>query len=796
MQTMDKTSPQPDGADQFDVYDHPALQQQFSNPYSDSTRSDISMTGAAGDEKFMSALLQVDNIKCAGCCGKIEKMVNAIDGVESAELNYTTHQLQLSWDTSRTQISGIIRRIDASGYPAHPVQTGLTNSNLESSRKQLIRQIGVAGAFGMQVMVLSVSLYAGNWWGIEPVYEQFFRYLSLILIIPILLYSAQPFYVNAVNDLHHRRVGMDVPIALGLSIAFAASVAGIVNGVGDTYFDSIAMFVLLVLGARLVELGNRIKATALLGQYDSVLPPSAILISDSQSHQRVPTMTLKSGDLVFVDTGDTVPADGIVAEGASSLDESLLTGESVPVTRSNGDRVVAGSVNVENPLVITVTQAGSGTILSGIAQLVRKAQFEKPRVSQLVEKITSWFVLIVLSVASLVAVTGYLGGTEQWLSATIAVLIVSCPCALALATPAAISMSMGNALKHGLLISNSRAVEILNQANHFFVDKTGTLTTGQFELQHINLTGSFEREHAINIAVSLENYSSHPIAKAFQKLDVTKTYAAQDLSTQAGGGISGIIDGNRYYLGNAKYIQEHAGFTVLATDSSNGTQAILADATSIQCIFSLRDQIRPGAAQWIETIKDKGSSVTLLSGDQVAVVASVADELAIADYVSGCSPEEKMARIVSARNQDEITVMVGDGINDAPVIGAAHVSIAIGEKVNLSTANADIVIMNPQTMPALEHLLSLSRQLTRVIRQNLIWALGYNAIAIPFAAVGLVPPWLAAIGMSLSSLVVILNATRLGQWKSPAFGAIAHSKPQQQTFQPTSLDAPIMESKS
>ncbi|MEE9336056.1 MAG: cation-translocating P-type ATPase [Granulosicoccaceae bacterium] len=790
---MNKISSQPPGTDQFDVYDHPVLQQQFSKPYSSHSGSESSIAGVAGEDNFMSALLQVDNIKCAGCCGKVEKMVNAIDGVQNAELNYTTHQLQLSWDTSCTQISSIMRQIGTAGYPAHPVQTGLTSSILEQSKKQLIRQFGVAGAFGMQIMVLSVSLYAGNWWGIEPVYELFFRYLSLVLVIPVLLYSAQPFYVNAVNDLRHGRIGMDVPIALGLSIAFCASIVAVFNGVGETYFDSIAMFVLLVLGARLVELGNRIKATAVLGQYDSVLPPSAIQISETQNHQRVPTMILKPGDNVFVDTGDTVPADGTVSEGASSLDESLLTGESVPVTRCNGDRVVAGSVNVENPLVVTVTQAGSGTLLSGIAQLVRKAQFEKPRVSQLVEKITSWFVLIVLSVASLVAISGYLNGAEQWLSATIAVLIVSCPCALALATPAATSMSMGNALKHGLLISNSRAVETLNQADHFFVDKTGTLTTGEFELQHINLTDSYERERAINIAVSLENYSSHPIAKALQKLEVTRTHDAQDLSTQAGGGISGIIDGNRYYLGNAKYIQEQAGFTLSATDRSNGTLAILADTTNIRCIFSLRDQIRPGAAHWIKTLKNKGASVTMLSGDQDSVVASVASELAITDYASACSPAEKMARVVSARNQGEITVMVGDGINDAPVIGAAHVSIAIGEKVNLSTANADIVIMNPQTIPALAHLLSLSSQLTRVIRQNLFWALGYNAIAIPFAAAGLVPPWLAAIGMSLSSLVVVLNATRLGQWKSPAFEAIARSKAHHQIFKPANLDSPVTE---
>ncbi len=735
------------------VYDDPLVQKQF--------LLEASVAGG-GDA---TVLLQLDNIRCAGCCNKIEKGLRQITGVLAADLNFTTHQLRLTWDHERIKLSELLSQIEAMGFPAHPLKTEIRAQTQSLQRKQLISQLGVAGAFGMQIMVLSVCLYAGEWWGIEPAYERYFRYVSALLILPVVLYSARPFLSGAVSDLRHGRVGMDVPVSLGLSIAFLASCWALWNGAGATYFDSISMFVFLVLGARLVELNARIRATTALGQYDTVLPDSAVCIQEDGTEVRVPVLVLKPQDTVRVDTGEVVPADGFVLSGKSSLDESLLTGESMPVVRGQGDVVIAGSVNIENPLIMQISHTGSDMVISGIARLVGKAQFEKPRVSPLVEALSGWFVGVVLTIASLVALVGYIAGYDQWLSSTIAVLIVSCPCALALATPAAISMAMGSALSRGLLVKNSAALETLPSVDHVFIDKTGTLTTGEFELDHIATPGVLDPDEALNIAVALEAQSSHPIARSFQSQKVTHSYTVSDFSHEAGGGLSGVINGQTYFIGNAAFTSKHTIQHQLPNDwHADGTVAILADGQGIQAIFALKDHIRPGARDLIKQFYNMGCKVTLLSGDRLAAVKSVARQLSVADFIAECTPAKKLETITKAREHGQLTVMIGDGLNDAPVLGAADVSIAIGDRMNLTTSSADIVSMNPQ-LHSISWLWTLTARLSRTIRQNLTWALAYNAIAIPFAAVGLVPPWLAAIGMSLSSLVVVLNAARLSSVK-------------------------------
>lgn len=741
--------------DEFSVYDHPLLQRDYIVSENDGNST------ATPSERHR-AIIQIENVRCAGCCAKIEQTVSAIAGVQGAEINYTTHQMQLDWNSSEIAFSAILRRLNEIGYPAHPVNSVTSSSSFRKQRNALIRQVGVAGALGMQIMVLSVCLYAGDWWGMEPTMMAVFKHLSLILVLPILAYSAWPFLSGAIRDLRQLRVGMDVPIAVGISIAFIASVYAVFFSGEDIYFDSIAMFVFLILGARLIELNYRLRALSTLDQYDAVLPASTLRLTDSGEQERVATVALTVGDKLLIEAGEVVPADGLIYSGRSSFDESLMTGESLPVVRSVGESVVAGSVNIEEPVQMRVAKVGDQTVLSAIAQLVQKAQFEKPSVSLTVERLASWFVVTVLTIAALVALAGFLSGSERWLTSTIAVLIVSCPCALALATPAALSMAMGQALKHGMMVGNSAALESLDRVNHFFFDKTGTLTTGVFEVCDIDASGQLDQTQAITIARSLEQHSNHPVAEALKLLPSQPLLPINELQRQAGGGLSGTIDGQRYFIGSTQFIAEQTGHIIQSHERSDYTLTVLANSDEILCVFSLKDQLRPGAKALINSLLEGNKAVTIISGDREAAVAAVARDLGISTYRAECSPEDKLTTVKQAADRGEITAMLGDGINDAPVVGAVHVSIAIGDRVNLTAMNADIVALN-SSLGAMESLIRLSRQLGITIRQNLTWALGYNAVAIPFAALGLVPPWLAAIGMSTSSLIVVLNAARLGR---------------------------------
>nr|MBX2885277.1 HAD-IC family P-type ATPase [Granulosicoccus sp.] len=580
-------------SDEFTVFDDPRLQKDF--------LVEPGLASSSTDKTSQqTAIIQIDNIVCAGCCSVIEKNINSIAGVCHSEINYVTHQMQVEWDSEKVAFSSILRRLSHLGYPAHPVNTELHTGSLLRQRRALIRQVGVAAALGMQVMVLSVCLYAGNWWGMDPALNDFFELLSLILTLPILAYSAQPFLAGALENLKKKRVGMDVPITLGLLVAWLASLQAVFIKAGDTYFDSIAMFVLLILGARLIELNYRLRALSALNQYDSVLPASCSRFIDSDNTVKIPTLAICEGDCLLIETGEIVPADGIVSSGCSSFDESLLTGERMPVVRSCGDTVVAGSINIEDPIRMQVTQAGNGTTLSAITRLVRRAQYAKPQLNGMIEHLASWFVGCVLTIAAMVALIGYFSGSDHWLTSTIAVLIVSCPCALALATPAALSIAMGRSLKLGTMVGNAAALETLDNVSHFYFDKTGTLTTGVFDVCDINLCGKLTQPAALQIVSSLEQHSNHPVAEALKVLSKDAQLPVHDVRRQAGSGLSGVIDGKRYFIGSLAYLAEQTGHHYESPDADACTLSGLADRDGLLCLFTLKDQLRTDTAQLIK----------------------------------------------------------------------------------------------------------------------------------------------------------------------------------------------------
>ena len=725
-------------------------------------------------EKTCEATFLLIGINCGACVWLIETYLQKIAGIQSAQINFSSNQMKLVWDPQRVKVSDIMQAVTRIGYQAQPYTREARYQLLDQQRNQLLKRLGVAAALGMQVMVLSVALYSGDWFGIDEDIASFLRRVSLLLVLPILAYSAKPFFNGAVSSLRSGRAGMDVPISLGILLAFFASLWATVENSGEVYFDSIAMFVFFILGARYIELNTRIRGSRAMEPLTSALPVVADQIVDGSSNntQRVPVAELCSGDLVLVKPGSVIPVDGQIVEGSSSFNESLLSGESHPLLKKVGESVIAGSINIEQAVTIRVSQTGNQTVLSSIQRLADKAAMEKPRITQFAEAIAGWFIAAVLLIALLLAATGIVGDNPDWLPTTIAVLIVSCPCALSLATPLALSAGSNAMIVKGLFIARQHALETLAKVNHVVFDKTGTLTNGVLSLVRVQALAELSAGQCTAIAAALESQSNHPVAQSLRQQAQQMTIpGASHLTSFAGAGVSGRVEQMKYCLGCADFLREQIPRLKIDADvvqhwyQQDKISILLADQNRLLAVFMFRDEIKSGATGLIDTLHRQGIRTSLLSGDRQQLVKHVAQQLGIDSVYAQCRPQQKAEVLQQLIDRGDIVAMVGDGINDAPALSLAHLSVAVARDINLSSVNADIMMMNPH-IEVLTNAIDHARRTGSIIRQNVIWALLYNFTAIPLAIMGLVPPWLAAIGMSLSSVVVVLNSSRLLRLKA------------------------------
>jgi len=757
------------------VYDLPDVQKSF-------VRSE--------DEHVREAALILEGITCAACVWLNERHLARLPGVLAVHINYATHRARVRWDERRIHLSDILQAVSHIGYLAHPFDPGRQQQRLENERKQLLRRLGVAGVMTMQVMIMAEALYVGGWIQEEMQYRRFFHWTSLLLTLPVLLYSAQPFFAAAWRDLRHRQAGMDVPVSLGILTAFVASVWVTVTGQGVVYYDSVTMFVFFLLGARYLETAARKRAAeasealvqAAPATATRLIPSSPSLLPEGEGgepgeslymiEETVAVAELAPGDRVRIRPGEPVPADGVVLEGRSSVDESLLTGESLPVPKAAGQTLVGGSLNIESPLTARVEKTGPDTILSSILRLMDRAGSEKPRVAQLADRVAGWFVIAVLGVAALTALYWWRHDPMLWLPATIAVLVVTCPCALSLATPAAITAATGRLTQLGLLVTRGHALETLARTTHFVFDKTGTLTLGQLQLRETRRFSGLSAAECLALAGALERHSEHPIARALLAASENTPPTATNVVNTPGAGIRGTIRGAEYFLGTPAYVQEHAGLTpapaMLDELRQHGdTAVLLAGRDGLHAAFLLNDQLRPGARELIAELKRRGLRVWLLTGDHEKAARRVAGALGIDEIAWDLKPADKLERIKALQQQGAVLAMVGDGVNDAPVLAAAQVSIAMGGGAAVAAASADMILLSPR-LGGLADGLTVAHRTVDIIRENLVWALAYNLLAIPAAAAGYVTPWLAALGMSLSSLLVVGNALRLARRSRPA----------------------------
>jgi Cu2+-exporting ATPase len=765
---------------QLGLYDLPEIQESFVRVEAENVRE---------------AALILENIVCAACIWLNERHIAGLPGVLSVEINYATRRARVRWDNSRIQLSAILKAVSDIGYIAHPFDPGRSDDIFKRERNTAIKRLAIAGLGMMQVMMYALPTYTATDMSIDI--RLLMNWASLVLTIPVVLYSAWPFFIGAWRDLRRRTLGMDVPVALGVGTAFLASIYSTFAGHGEVYFDSVTMFIFLLLTGRFLEMNARRRAGAAVEELIKLIPAVTTRLPKwpARDEEQVPVARLAVGDHILVRPGETLPADGEVVDGNSAVSEAMLTGESLPVSKSVRAKVVGGSVNQASPLVVQVERLGADTRLASIVRLLDRAQSEKPRIGQLADRAAAWFVGLLLLITVAVGLAWYFIDPSKALWIVVSVLVVTCPCALGLATPAALTTATGRLTRLGLLTTRGHALETLARATDLVFDKTGTLTHGKLSLRRVVPLGGRSEEAVTALAAALEAGSEHPIARVLREASASPL-SASDIRNTPGGGVEGSIGGRSYRIGSPRFAaqterppappgQSGGAYPDRHEYPEDGHESwvALADESGVIAWFALADTPRQDAATSIIAFQAQGLRLHLLSGDGEATVRATAQQLGIDAWRAGALPEDKLAYVKSLQEQGRIVAMVGDGINDAPVLAGAQVSIAMGEGADVAQAAADMVMLGGRLATLVDGV-ALARKTQHIIRQNLGWALGYNLIAIPAAALGHVTPWIAGIGMSASSLLVVLNALRLSGFKQPIRNEASAVKPLSLTPEP------------
>jgi Cu2+-exporting ATPase len=738
--------------------------------------------GQDGREEHEIALL-LEGLTCGACVWLLESWLMKQPGVVEARVNFASRRATVVWHPETAPLSQLLRAVARIGYRAYPYDPARRDIQARQERRSMQFRMGVALFGMMQVMMLAVPHYISN--EVSADITVLLRWASLVLTLPVLLYSAQPFFKGAWRDLSIRRVGMDVPVALGLTVAFSASVWATFRGSGAVYYESVTMFVALLLVARYFEAmvrqrsGDAIEAMA---RQRPILADQLTEWPRSQTTQPVPATALLAGDHVLVRPGAVVPADGMVVDGASHVEEAVLTGESWPVRRASGDLVFAGAVNRENVLVVQVQAVGEGTRLATILRLVDRAASERPRVAKLADRIASWFIGALLVLASIVGIVWWQIDPSRAVQVVFALLVITCPCALSLATPTALAAAAGALGRLRVVLARSDALETLARVTTLVFDKTGTLTEGKVTLNGMCAVEEGDNTKLLSMAQALEAPSEHPLARAFRvegKIAAgveTALPLISELTIVSGNGIEGTIAGERWRIGRLDFVTALNDAATAPTQlpeplarfteqrPSDETMVFLGNGNGIQAVFALGDALRPHAREVVTALRTMGIKTVLLSGDRRENAEALAQTLGIETAHGGLMPEDKRRYILDRQAAGEVVAMVGDGVNDAPGLAQAQVSVSLGSATSLAQWTADVVILSDE-LPRLTDALRHARRTLTVIRQNLSWAVAYNLVAVPAAALGLVTPLIAALGMSLSSLTVVLNALRITRMK-------------------------------
>jgi P-type Cu2+ transporter len=736
---------QPPRPDRWSAYDRPDLVERLTRPEPDGAHS-------------ITVLLE--GLRCSACSWLADKALHLQDGVLDVSVNPATARARLVWDPSKVKLGDLLRVLEHVGLRPHPLAGEPAEQLATLERRAALKRLAVAGFGMMQVMMFALPMYVG---GMEHGMHEFFRLVSMLICVPVALYSGWPFYVGAWHALRGRTVSMDVPVTLGIVGAFVASVWNALTGRGEVYFDSVTMFVFFLALGRYVEMIARHRAGSVADALARLAPVTARRVRDGRVED-VRAVELQPGDALLVRTGEVFAADGIVVDEVDGrVDESMLTGESTAVHKGRGATVHAGTQNLGAPLRVDVSAVGANTVLSGIVALLERAQAERPRLARAADRAAAWFLSRLLVGAAIVFAVWWFVDPAKAFPATLAVLVVTCPCALSLATPAVLAAATADLARRGVLVARSDAFETLARATDVLWDKTGTLTQGLVRVEEIRPQRDLPATRCFELAVALERMSEHPIAKAFVAAGGSHAIAS-DVRIDAGQGLEGTVDGRRLRIGTREYAAGFARAAASATTAPDDTAAWvhLGDDRGLLAAFRLTDPLRGEASACVQRLATLGLRSRIVSGDAAPPVAAIASRSAIAEFEARLTPQGKVDRLQSLQATGAVVVAVGDGINDAPLLRGADVAIAMGRGSALAQTSADLILVR-DSLDQLPGIVELARRAQRIVRQNLAWSIGYNLAALPLAALGLVPAWLAAIGMSLSSVLVVLNATRVAR---------------------------------
>ncbi|WP_414707579.1 heavy metal translocating P-type ATPase [Rhodoferax sp. UBA5149] len=727
---------------------------------------------------FWESNLLIEGMHCAACALTLEDALLRVPGVVTAEVSAGSHRARVVWSSDAVRPSDWMRAVQTAGYRAVPANDAFTRERRKSEARKALWRLMVAGLCMMQVMMYAYPAYIAAPGDLTAEMEQLLRWASWVLTLPVILFSCGPFFGSAWRDVLQRRVSMDLPVALGMLITFAVSTAGTFDPHGifgrEVYFDSLTMFVFFLLSGRWLELRLRDRTAGALEVLMNRLPDSVARLRQDGTYERVPVRRLLPADVIRILPGETFPADGVLLQGDTLVDEALLTGESRPVARGVGGLVIAGSHNLSTVVQVRVERTGEQTRFAEIVALMESASTTKPRLARLADRIAKPFLMGVLLAAGLACAFWWGRDPGRALMVAVAVLVVTCPCALSLATPAAMLAVAGTLARRGVLVRRLEALEAMAAVDTVMFDKTGTLTRDAMVLGSTQVRDGVPAAQALAMAAALAQYSLHPVSRALVaaagRIGTFPLWTADTVNEVAGRGVAG-----RAWCGNATLTATatelrlgSADFCGLERSRSrkDALQTFLSDERGWLATFELHEDVRADARDTVAALQREGIAVHLLSGDSVQAAARVAAQVGILEFQGGCAPQDKLAFLRGAQQSGHKVAVVGDGLNDGPVLAGAHVSFAFGQAVPLAQAQADFVVLGDQ-LDAVVRTLRLARRTLRVVRQNLWWAAIYNAVCVPLAVAGWLPAWLAGLGMGLSSLLVVLNALRLSNNAKP-----------------------------
>lgn len=719
-------------------------------------RKDVQQPFVQHEGELATTSLMIEGISCAACGWLIEKHLRGLDSITEASLNLSSHRLRVRWNDATLPLSELLAELRRIGYAAHPYQADQAAERLAQENRRSMRQLGVTGLLWMQVMMATMATWPEFNIDLSPGMASILRWTALLLTTPIVFYCCTDFFKGALRDLRTRHLTMDVSVSLAIGGAYVAGIWSTVTGQGELYFDAVGMFALFLLAGRFLERRARERTAAATAQLVNLLPASCLKLAEDGQTVRILLSELQLGDEVLVHPGALIPADGRILSGQSSIDESVLTGEYLPQARSVGDAVTAGTLNVEGALTIEVKALGDNTRLSAIVALLERAQSDKPRLAELADRVAQWFLLIVLLTAAVIGLVWWQIDPQRAFWIVLALLVATCPCALSLATPTALTTATGTLHKLGLLLTRGHVLEGLNHIDTVIFDKTGTLTEGRLTLREVRPLAGLDANVCLELAAALENRSEHPIARAFGRAP----QAAETVESIPGLGLQGTVAGRTLRIGQPEFVATGYAGTAPAIPGGQGQWLLLGDTHGPLAWLVLNDRLREDAPELLRACKQRGWKTVLLSGDSSPMVGEIARELNIEDAHGGMTPTDKLAHLQRLQAEGCRVLMLGDGVNDAPVLAAADISVAMGTATDLAKTSADAVLLSNR-LGSLVQAFTVARRSRRIIIENLAWASLYNGLILPFAAIGWVTPLWAALGMSASSLLVVLNAMRL-----------------------------------